>query len=224
MAKPQPEEVVSSSKPTQSAAKETTTDTNQMIKNEIANLNHDIKRNEQLLIWLNKAKRRKRDLGPGGYGAGPPIYNRRLPPQMGPRNWPPVVPPQSPAVLQRGQGVRYPNYDYEYDVGPPFGQAPPKTMEPLPENIERALGTINDFLANPNSNISTETPKPRRITTTLATATLRITTTNKITSTPMTMTSSITNAPPRRRKPTSSVDDTKSNSGKNNVTIKACKF
>ena len=76
----------------------TTTDTGHMIKNEIKHLEQDIKQNEQILTWLNRLgrplKRRKRDLGTG-FGNGPPIYNRRMPNQMG-QNWPPVL--QQPVI------------------------------------------------------------------------------------------------------------------------------
>ena len=84
------------------------------------------KQNEQLLTWLlNTTTRRKRDLG-GGFGAGPPIYNRHLPPQRGP-NWAQVVPAPPPGFQRAlpGQGTmhRYPTYDYnDYVMGLPYGQ------------------------------------------------------------------------------------------------------
>ena len=151
----QPEEIIT--KPTSPKGDktpiETTTNTAHMIKQEIDSLEQDIKQNEQILSWLNKVadssniskKRKKRGLG-GGFGGGPPIYNRRLPSsQMGPYM------PQTPVLPGPRQGIRYPNYDYDYDIGPPYGQMGPAQLTPpkdLPENVEDALGTINDYLAN----------------------------------------------------------------------------
>ena len=248
----EPEEVIATTKVPEeeednTISAETTTDTGHMIKKEITNLEEDIKQNEELLSWLNKMdkddnknKRKKRDLG-GGFGGGPPIYNRRMPgsSQMGPY-LPPVV-QQSPVLPRQRQGIRYPTYDnYDYDIGPPYGGqlgpaqiAPPKD---LPENVEEALGTINDYLANPNQqNVSeTTTKKPKRITprtsTTTKTTTTPIptksTTGRVITSTRrLATTIKIPNVTiqPKRKKPTSSIDDAKENvDGNNNVTIKSC--
>jgi len=234
----------------------TTTDTASMIKKEINNLEDDIKQNEQILTWLNKmddktvnrGKREKRGLG-GGFGVGPPVYsqNRRLPPsQMGAQMGaylPSQIVPQSPVMPGPRQGIRYPSYsDYDYDIGPPYGQIGPSRLGPaqldppkdLPENVEEALGTINNYLANPNQNVSdttTTTKKPKRITTTVAPkTTIRTTTKPSIkTAVPTTRklpatTLKIPNvtSQPKRKKPTSSIDDAKENSeGNNNVTIKS---
>ena len=108
----------------------------------------------------------------------------------------------------------------------------------LPENVEEALGTINNYLANPNQpNVSeTTTKKPKRITTVVTT--IRTTTTKETTPKPSikpavpttrklpATTLKIPNvtSQPKRKKPTSSIDDAKENSeGNNNVTIKSCK-
>ena len=126
----------------------------------------------------------------------------------------------------------YPAYDYDYEIGTPFGAAQPQVpvSEPLPDSVEKALGTINNYLANPKQeNISetkiTTTIRPRRITTTTTTkpSTKRIpTTTKEITTTEI----EPATTQPKRRKPTSSTDDAKdgNESNKNNVTIKSCKF
>ena len=141
-------------------------------------------------------------------------------------------------------GIRYPSYsDYDYDIGPPYGQIGPSRLGPaqldppkdLPENVEEALGTINNYLANPNQNVSdttTTTKKPKRITTTVAPkTTIRTTTkpsikpavptTRKLPATTLKIPN--VTSQPKRKKPTSSIDDAKENSeGNNNVTIKSC--
>jgi len=224
---------------------ETTTNTAHMIQQEIDSLEQDIKQNEQILSWLNKVdessndksgkqnKRKKRGLG-GGFGSGPPIYNRRLPSsaQMGPYM------PQSPVLPGPRQGIRYTNYDYDYDIGPPYGQMGPAQLTPpkdLPEDVEDALGTINDYLANPKQqNVSDNTtPKPKRITvrTTVKTpeTTKRTTTTTKATTRRVVTTRKLSTTlqipkvtvQPKHKKPTSSIDDAKDNLGSNNVTIKS---
>ena len=107
----------------------------------------------------------------------------------------------------------------------------------LPENVEEALGTINNYLANPNQpNVSeTTTEKPKRITTvvtTIRTTTKETTpkpsikpavpTTRKLSATTLKIPN--VTSQPKRKKPTSSIDDAKENSeGNNNVTIKSCK-
>ena len=133
----------------------------------------------------------------------------------------------------------YPAYDYDYEIGPPFGArnqpipvnpVNPVNQDPLPEKVEIALGTINDYLANPNleQNISsvkittsTSTLRPKRITTTTTVkpSTRRITTT--ITTEIIKTTNEVV---PKRKKPTTSTDDAKDGVGDNNVTIKSCKF
>ena len=121
----QPEEVITNPTSPKEATEtpvETTTNTAHMIEKEINSLEQDIKQNEQILSWLNKVadssssnpgnkRRKKRGLG-GGFGGAPPIYNRRLPSsQMGPYM------PQTPVLPGPRQGIRYPNYDYDYDIG-----------------------------------------------------------------------------------------------------------
>ena len=138
-------------------------------------------------------------------------------------------------------GIRYPSYtDYDYDIGSPYGQIGPARLGPaqldppkdLPENVEEALGTINNYLANPNQNVSdttTTTKKPKRITTTVAPKTTTKTsiktavpTTRKLPATTLKIPN--VTSQPKRKKPTSSIDDAKENSeGNNNVTIKSCK-
>ena len=69
-------------------------------------------------------------------------------------------------------GIRYPSYsDYDYDIGPPYGQIGPSRLGPaqldppkdLPENVEEALGTINNYLANPNQNVSETTTTTKKV-------------------------------------------------------------
>ena len=43
-------------------------------------------------------------------------------------------------------------YDYDYDIGPPFGNGPgmtqPKNLEPPPREVEEAVETISNYLNN----------------------------------------------------------------------------
>ena len=127
-------------------------------------------------------------------------------------------------------------------IGPPYGQMGPAQLTPpkdLPENVEDALGTINDYLANPKQqNVSVNTtPKPKRITerttekttettkrttTTTKATTKRVETTRKLSTT--LQIPKVVTVQPKRRKPTSSIDDAKENLESNNVTIKSCMF
>ena len=237
VAKPPPEKVLVASTTSSTASvvstAETTTNTNTMIKAEIQSLQKDIEQNEKILTWINKLDRKKRDLG-GGFGVGPPIYNRRLPQPINP-NWPPQT-----AMIPQQQRVPYTNFDYDYDVvpGPPYGQRGPQRgppqppMEDLPENVEEALGTLSDYLANPKQDNKSElakkpktTAKPKRLTTTLriTSTTTTTTSTKRITTRPTSTAKPVT--VPKRKKPLASVDDyTDSTEGNNNVTIKASKY
>ena len=208
---------------------ETTTNTNSMIKAEIKSLQKDIADNEKILTWINKIERKKRDLG-GGFG--PPIYNRRLPQPINP-NWNPQNAMLPPPQIQR---TPYTNFDYDYDVygrqsglgGLPRQQQQPQVPEELPENVEEALGTLSDFLANPKPENKSDTPvkvteKPKRLTTTLRITTTTTSTTAKRRITTTTTTPKMTI--PKRKKPLTSVDDDTDSmeEGNNNVTIKASK-
>ena len=236
VAKPPPEEVLVTSEAittmeaiTTLAPKETTTNTNSMIKAEIKSLQKDIADNEKILTWINKIERKKRDLG-GGFG--PPIYNRRLPQPINP-NWNPQNAMLPPPQIQR---TPYTNFDYDYDVygrqpglgGLPRQQQQPQVPEELPENVEEALGTLSDFLANPKPENKSDTPvkvteKPKRLTTTLRITTTTTSTTAKRRITTTTTTPKMTI--PKRKKPLTSVDDDTDSmeEGNNNVTIKASK-
>ena len=232
VAKPPPEEVIVTSEATTMEAKttvQTTTNTNSMIKAEIQSLQNDIAENEKILTWINKIERKKRDLG-GGFG--PPIYNRRLPQPINP-NWNPQNAMLPPPQIQRNP---YGNFDYDYgDVygqrQPGLGGLPrqqqPQVPEELPENVEEALGTLSDYLANPKQENKSDKPtekvteKPKRLTTTLKTTSTSKSTTAKrrITTTSTTAKMTI----PKRKKPLTSVDDDtdSTENGNNNVTIKA---
>ena len=238
VAKPPPEEVLVTSEATTItttlAPKETTTNTNSMIKAEIKSLQKDIADNEKILTWINKIKRKKRDLG-GGFG--PPIYNRRLPQPINP-NWNPqnaMLPP--PQIQRTPYGTNFADYDYDGygQMQPGLGVLPrqrqqqqPQVPEELPENVEEALGTLSDFLANPKPENKSDTPvkvtdKPKRLTTTLRTTTTATSTTAKRRITTTTTTPKMTI--PKRKKPLTSVDDDTDSmeEGTNNVTIKASK-
>ena len=138
-----------------------------------------------------------------------------------------------PPQIQR---TPYTNFDYDYDVygrqsglgGLPRQQQQPQVPEELPENVEEALGTLSDFLANPKPENKSDTPvkvteKPKRLTTTLRITTTTTSTTAKRRITTTTTTPKMTI--PKRKKPLTSVDDDTDSmeEGNNNVTIKASK-